>query len=82
MAKITNTTDDLFYIGEVEIKPHSTVEIADAALKYAKHSKAIMALLATGRLAEGDTAERREAANVLNPPRRGPAALVRPKQEQ
>ena len=78
MAKVTNTTDELFYVGGVEIKPHSTSEITDDVLAYAKNAKGILRLFAIGDLAEGDLAERREAAIKDNPPYTGPAASVHP----
>lgn len=82
MAKLTNTTDDLYYLGEVEVPPHATVEVADDVLTRSYRSKALAALFATGRLVTGELAARREEANKEHPRLKGPAALVHPKQEK
>jgi hypothetical protein len=80
VAKITNTTDDLFYLGDVELKPHATTEVPDEVVAQAKMSKAILGLFATGKLASGATAAKREAQLKDNPPYTGPPSVVHYKQ--
>jgi hypothetical protein len=80
MAKITNTTDDLYYLGDVEIGPHSSVEVPDAVVTKAKQAKAITMLFASGSLALGETAAKREEKLKANPPYLGPPAAVHYKQ--
>jgi hypothetical protein len=80
MAQITNTTDDLFYLGDVELKPHSTTEVPDDVVTRAKMSKAILGLFAMGKLASGATAAKREAQLKENPPYTGPPSVVHYKQ--
>lgn len=80
MAKITNTTDDLFYIGDVEVKPHSTAEIDDEAVVQARQSKAITILFASGKLVIGERAARHEEYVRDHPTYVGPPASVHYKQ--
>ena len=80
MAKITNTTDDLFYIGDVEVKPHSTSEIADEVVTQARQSKAITILFASGKLVIGERAARHEEYVRDHPNYVGPPASVHYKQ--
>ena len=80
MAKITNTTDDLFYIGDVEVKPHSTAEIDDEAVVQARQSKAITILFASGKLVLGERAARHEEYVRDHPTYVGPPASVHYKQ--
>jgi hypothetical protein len=80
MAKITNTTDDLFYIGDVEVKPHSTSEIDDKVVVQARRSKAITILFASGKLVIGEQAARHEEYVRDHPNYVGPPAAIHYKQ--
>src|ERR1700731_4150112 len=80
MAKVTNTTNLSLYIGKVEIKPRSTVEVPDDELAQAKKNKVVASWFASQKLALGDTAATKEAATKGKLSTAGtPPGAVRPK---
>src|SRR3954469_17365675 len=81
MAKVTNTSNTPLFVGGVEIAPHSTVEIDDAALAHAKKAVAVLALFAEYKLKLGDAAAKAEAERK-NLYAGTPAGSVKPKQEK
>lgn len=75
MAKITNTSNTPLVVGGVEIAPHTSVEIDDAALASARRAKAIIIWFAAGKLVEGEIAAKAEeqkkgkpATSLVKPP--------------
>ena len=80
MAKVTNSTNLSLYIGKVEIKPRSTVEVPDDELAQAKKNKVVASWFASEKLAVGDTAATKEAATKGKLSTAGtPPGAVRPK---